>query len=110
MAVVEQTSGSQTCTVGTEHTLATRTDGKTYVLYLDLANLANGDTLEVRLYEKVRTGDTSRVVVLDSMSHVQAEPIYVSVPLGSAWEWKATIKQTAAATGRAIPWSVRSLD
>ena len=36
-------SGSQTCTVNTEHTLTTQTASGTYVAVLDLVNAANGD-------------------------------------------------------------------
>ena len=48
MAVTIEASGTQTATIDTEHTLATETDAKVYVLLVDTKNMVNGDELELR--------------------------------------------------------------
>ena len=109
MAVVQQASGTQTATIGTEHTLATRTDGKTYVLVVDLNALANGDVVELRVKDMTLAAGTTRTVYKATFAHAQAEPIVHSIPVASAHEFVATLDQTNG-TGRAFPWSLRSLD
>jgi hypothetical protein len=52
MALAEFANGTQTCVIGTTHTLSTPTAGKTYVLMLDLNALAAGDVLNVILQAK----------------------------------------------------------
>lgn len=110
MALAEVTSGSQTATISTEHSLyAPGSGGKTFVLVVDLANLANGDVVELRLYCKSRAADTLRVAYLATFAHAQGAPIAVSIPLPAYHDFKATLKQTAG-TGRAFPWDVLTLD
>lgn len=110
MAASEHESGSQTATVTTEHTLNTTspetTDG-VFQFYVDVAAMAAGDTLEIRVKEKARSADTQRVAVLDVISHSQIEPLWISAPLILLHNWDFTIKQTAG-TGRAFPWSIRT--
>ena len=98
-------SGTQTAVVSTEHTLATDTTGQTYVLVIDCANLAMGDTVEIRLYTKCLSGGTERLAYLRSYAHVQGEPIKYSVPVPADQHVKATLKQTAG-SARQFPWSL----
>lgn len=109
MAVVETSSGTQTATIGTTHTLATPTAGKTYVLHLDLTNMAAGDFLEVYLSEKVLSGSTQKGVSQANFAGAQIEAVYMSIPIPSANGCQFQLKQTAG-TGRAYDWSVQSLD
>lgn len=110
MALAEVTSGSQTATITTEHSLyAPGSGGKTYVLVVDLANMVAGDIVELRLYAKSRAADTLRVAYLGTFAHVQGQPIAVSLPIPAFHDFKATLKQTAG-TSRAYPWSVLTLD
>ena len=104
MATV-QTSGSQTATLGTEHTLATVTAAGTYVLAVDAANLANGETLQLRLYGKARTGDTERLVYSSTIANAQTEALRISLALPSPHHLRATLKQTGG-TGRVYPWAI----
>ncbi|MGH3946351.1 MAG: hypothetical protein ACRDSI_15080 [Pseudonocardiaceae bacterium] len=60
--VEEVAGGSQTATIGTEHTLATVTDPGMYVLRTDLADMVAGDVVELRVYAKARTTDTERLM------------------------------------------------
>lgn len=109
MAVIEKTSGAQTATINTEHTLATVTDAGIYVLRVDLANLAAGDVLELRLYAKARDAtDSERLMYSASYGPIlPAHLLTDSVPVVSAGYFKVTLKQTAG-TGRAWPWVVLS--
>lgn len=98
-------SGTQTATVSTEHTLATDTSGKVAVLAVDLGNLVNGETVELRLYTKVLSTSTERQAYFATFSHVQGSPNVYSVPIPANISVKATLKQTAG-TGRAFDWSL----
>lgn len=108
MTVSENTGGSQTATIGTEHTLATVTTAGTYVLAVDTGNMVDGDTLELRLKTKVRTGGTSRLAYFVTYVNAQDDPNKYSVPVPVITEIVATLKQTVG-TGRAFPWSLYSL-
>lgn len=110
MTVAQLTSGSQTCVIGTEHTLNSPAGGKTYVLNLDCNALVAVDILEVRLYKKIVSGGTLRL--LDNPTEIAGPPGgdgFMSIPLPSAWGCSFTIKQTAG-TGRVVPWSIETLD
>lgn len=104
-------SGSQTCTVTTEHTLATITSPGVYVLALDVSALADGatpDILEIRTYSKARSGDTERLEKVVTLTGAQGEPSFKSLPCPTDCHCKFTIKQTQG-TGRAIPWNALAL-
>lgn len=100
--------GTQTAVIGTEHTLATDTTGKTYLLVVDGGNNANGDTLELRIYTKVRSTSTERLAYYEAFSNVLGEPNLYSVPVPADVSFKATLKQTAG-TGRDFDWKVLAL-
>lgn len=102
------TSGTQTATVNTEHTLATDTTNKTYVLVVDTGALVNGDTLELRLYTIVLASGTERVAYMATYVHAQPDPQKYSVPVPADISLKATLKQTTG-TGRSFPWKLLSL-
>lgn len=111
-------SGTQTATIGTEHTLTTQTTaGKKLVLYIDTVNMADAttpDILEVRVYRKVLTGDTSRIVW--SVQYVgdqgdgtaTGQVVKQSIPINNEFSAAFTIKQTQG-TGRSYTWSVEEL-
>lgn len=102
------TSGTQSATVTTEHDLATDTGNATYVLVVDAANMQNGDVLELRLYTKVLSGDSSQLAYYAVFSHVQTEPNKYSVPVPANIELRATLEQ-AAGTSRSFKWALLSL-
>jgi len=60
MAVVVESSGTQTAVIGTEHTLASPTTAKTRQLVVDLSNLANGDVVELKVRRKVLAAGAER--------------------------------------------------
>lgn len=111
MAVTAYASGTQTCTIGTEHFLSSPNVAGTYTLHLDTNAMAAGDVLEVRIYQMVLTGGTQRVAYFVSYFGAQLtdDKIKISVPISNELTdtnalW-FSIKQTYG-TGRAIPWKV----
>ena len=102
------TSGSQTATISTEHTLATVTAAKTLQLVVDVANMVNGDELELRIYSKARSTDTERRLYFATFSNIQSLELLASLAVVSPHYAKFTLKQTAG-TGRAFPWAVNEL-
>lgn len=107
MPLTSEASGTQTATVATEHSLHTNTGAKSYMLVVDLANLANGDELELRAKAKVLTGGTRKQIDLAVFQHAQADPVAIFGPYPSAYDLEFTLKQTAG-TGRAFDWAVWS--
>jgi len=109
MSVTSNQSGSQTATIGTEHTLGTAiTTPGVYVLVVDTNAMVNGDVLELRVYSKCKTGSTSRQVRIGAFANVQVDPNKYSIPIPVDTECTFTLKQTAG-TGRAFDWNILSL-
>lgn len=112
MAVTTTASGTQTATIGTEHTLAgtgTLLGGKTYTLTVDTGAMTWGDILELRVKTTVLSGGTERQVLMASFAHPQDSPIKQSIPVPFTQPGTITLKQTAG-TGRAFPWTVTTPD
>lgn len=102
------TDGSVT-TDGTEQNLASAdTSNKTFVLVIDLALMANGDQLEIKLKTIVRSSGTERIAYYVVYANAQGEPIKYSVPVPANISFKATIKRTAG-SDHAYPWAILSL-
>lgn len=102
-------SGSQTASIGTEHSLGNITTAKTLWLDVDLSNMANGatpDIVQLTIYKKVRSSDTKQVAFQQVYIGAGNYKASVSPPLGSpAIYWEATLKQIQG-TGRAFSWSI----
>lgn len=111
MAVTAQGSGTQTATIGTEHTLLDVAVAGTYTLHVDSINLAIGDSVELRIYQMLLTGGTRRVAYYMRYDGVQPADgmIKISVPISNeltdAGALRFSLKQIAG-TGRAFPWKV----
>ena len=104
-----KTSGTQTATISTEHTLATVTDPGNYQLKADLKNLTGSDVVELRVYSKVLAAGT------EGLEHratygpgAQSAPIVASLPMDSPHHLRATLKQIAG-TGRSFDWAIYEL-
>lgn len=108
MSVTVESSGTQTATISTEHSLATPTGAKVYQLIVDLNNLANGDVLELRVKQKVLSAGTVREFLVGTYANVQTQKIAASIPVTAPQGAEFTLKQTAG-TGRAFDWAVVSL-
>lgn len=104
-----ESSGTQTATVNTEHTLATPTTLNTRILSVDLSNMALGDVIELRIYVKVASGGSQVVYTVQSFAQTQSEPAYISVPVPMPYGGQFTLKQTAG-TGRSYAWNIQTLE
>lgn len=111
MAVTAQSSGTQTATVTTEHTLLDVAVAGVFTLHVDTVNMVAGDVLELRIYQIVLTGGTRRVVYLGSFSGVQPtdDVVKISIPISNeltdSGSLRFTLKQTFG-TSRNFPWKV----
>lgn len=108
MAWVVDSSGSQTATVTTEHTLATPTTVATYVLSVDTVNMVNGDAVELRAYDMVDATNYREAWKLTYQHAQGTRNGKVFPPLAVTTQAKFTLKQTAG-TSRVFPWSVRRI-
>lgn len=109
MAVTSQNSGTQTAVVNTEHTLDTVDGAGVYVFIADTAAMVNGDTVELRIYGKVLSAGTERMIYSSSFQHQQADPIKLSPPVPTDLaDLRFTLKQVAG-TARNFPWKTLSL-
>jgi hypothetical protein len=101
--------GSQTCVIGTEQILANGTASGTYVLNLETINLADGDVLEVRGYDKPGGSATTRQLFYYSLANGQGNPAHFSPTIVTEGFVQFTVKQTAG-TARTLNWSVLNLN
>jgi hypothetical protein len=114
MPVVSAASGSQVCTVTTEHTVAALETANVFVFMVDLNPMVAGDVFELRIKKMVLTAGTVRVCYF--MAYYGAQPtddlIKMSIPvahdLTDTDSIQFTIKQTFG-TSRTIPWKVLTL-
>lgn len=111
MAVTAQANGTQTATVGTEHTLADVGISGTFTLHVDSDVMVAGDILELRIYQMVLTGGTRRVAYYQAYydSQIPDDKIKISVPisneLSDSGALRFTLKQ-AAGVSRNFPWKI----
>ena len=114
MAISEAYSGSETVST-TEWSLTTDTAGPDtatadgiYQCFIDFNALADGDAYEFRVYEKVLSGSTQRVVSITTIANAQLEPVFVTPSLCLIHGWDMTLLSVAG-TARAIDWSIRAV-
>jgi hypothetical protein len=111
MAVTAFSSGTQTCTVTTEHFVADIDEAGVFVFEVDLNAAVDGDVFELRVYKMILTSGTSRVLYPQRFYGAQAtdDKIKTSLPivneLTDATAIRCSIKQTFG-TSRNIPWKV----
>jgi len=108
MALTAETTGTQTATINTEHSLYTSTNAKSFMLLVDMSAMVNGDELELRAKAKVLSAGSRKQLDLAVFSHAQADPVAIFGPYPSAYDLEFTLKQTAGG-GRAFDWAVWSV-
>jgi hypothetical protein len=109
MALTSLQNGTQTATIGTEHTLGSAVVAAgTFMLSVNTTNMANGDVLEICAKTKVLTGGAEAVYMLATYAHAQGDPVKTSIPIPSLYSLTFTLKQTAG-TGRAFEWNIVGL-
>ena len=109
MALTLATSGTQSCTVTTEHTLANLEEAGSFVFEVDLNAAVAGDVFELRIKKRLLTSGTVRLVLFMAYYGPQDDPIKVSIPISTTVtdtdSIAFTIKQTFG-TSRSVPWAV----
>lgn len=96
-AIVEAYAGSQT--IEAEWSLTTDTAGPdvattdgVYQIFLDVSSMISGEELRIRVYEKVQSGDTQRIVYEAHLFGKQATPIWTSRELVLMHGWDVTLE------------------
>lgn len=103
------TSGSQTATVTTEHSLYNATTAGTFQLAVDTSNLVSGESVELRVYTKViNTSGTYRQAGIVLVQGGDPSPAALSPPLLCPNGAQFTLKQLSG-TGRSFDWAVWSI-
>jgi hypothetical protein len=103
--------GPTTSVIGSEVQLgSTITASGNFVIYIDLINLAAGEILEVRIYDKVPGASGTERLAQGPANYgpiVPEEKIVASIPVISVGWYRVTIKQLFG-TVRSFPWEIRS--
>lgn len=98
----------------TEHSLSTDTsydtaDAQTSDGYLsavlDLSDMVAGDILQIKVYEKVRSGDTQRTRATFTIGTPPADPIWELPALTVMHGWDVTAKAISGTV--TVNWSLR---
>lgn len=115
MALAEFVTGTKAIDT-TEWSLATDTSYDTgdeqttdgvFQVFLDVSDMIAGDQLQIRIYEKVRSGDTQRIVYQAVLTGAQTEPIWVSPSLVLFHGWDVTLGALAGTI--TVNWSIRQV-
>lgn len=107
MAPARESSGVQTCTVDTVHTLASPTGAAARVLRLDFSAAAAGDVWEIYVETQVGANGTMQLQTLGTYSF-RAEKIVETDPVTCIEGAVFKLQQTDG-TGRDVPWEVCTL-
>jgi hypothetical protein len=90
-------------------TLQNITDDGIYQLFLDLSDMVDGDILELKIYEKVTSGATKRVVHYETLAHDQGTAEnYASPSLILMHGWDMTLKRIGG-TDVSVTGSIRKI-
>lgn len=87
--------------------LTARTEDGCFQAFIDFANMAAGDQYRVRIYEKVYSAGTQRVIYECILTGTQQGPL-VAPSLILMHGWDVTVKKLAG-TDRSISWSIRQV-
>lgn len=113
MAISEAFSGSEAIST-TEHSMTTDTAGPdaetsdgVFQIFIDLSDMIAGDQLQIRIYEKVLSSSTQRIIHEAILTGAQSTPIWVSPSLVLMHGWDATLDALAGTIN--IDWSIRKV-
>lgn len=84
-----------------------QTDDGVYQVFLDLSDMVAGDELQIRIYEKVQSGDTQRIVYQANLMGAQSPAIWVSPTLVLIHAWDVTLNAIAGTI--TVTWSIRKV-
>lgn len=89
-------------------TLTARTETGIFQVFLDLSALTVTEQYELKVYEKVQSGSTQRVVLYALLAGPLTSPGYALPSLFLKNGWDVTLKKIAG-TDRNIGWSIRQV-
>lgn len=89
-------------------TIAAKTDDGIFQCFLDLSAMVDGDQFALKVYEKVQSAGTQRLIDHRILTGVQAFPHTVLPSLILMHGWDITLTKLSA-TDRIIAWSIRQL-
>jgi hypothetical protein len=111
MALSEAFAGSQAVDT-TEWSMVTDSAGPdaetsdgVFQLFLDLSDMVTGDELQIRIYEKVQSTGTQRVIYQSNLIGPQSPPSWVSPSLLLMHGWDMTLDAIAGTI--TVEWSIR---
>jgi hypothetical protein len=79
-----------------------------YQVFIDLANMVAGDQYEIKVYEKVTSGGTQRLIETWIVTGAQSKPAFLIPSVILLHGWDVTMKRLAGAD-RTIGWSIRQV-
>lgn len=112
MAISQQATGAQIATVGTEHTLASIADAKTFVVIVDISELVGGEFMEVLVKRKVRSVDSLKRCRSRIFSWLEGDidgVVQVSVDASGGGLYEVSLRQLNG-TGRTFAWAIETPD
>lgn len=83
----------------------TQTDEGMVQGFFDVSDMVEGDQLQIRVYEKARSGDTQRVVWEAILVGGQRDPIFATPALLLKHGWDFTLDALAGTI--TVNWSIR---
>lgn len=86
---------------------STQTDDGVYQIFLDVSDMVAADELQIRVYEKVQSGGTQRIVYQATLIGPQSPPVWVSPSLVLLHGWDATLDCISGTV--TVEWSIRKL-
>ena len=98
-------SGTQSSTVGTEHSLATSTSNGTFVYEVDMSALVAGEVVELRVKGTTLTGGTAAQMWKGTYPAPLTNPRVQSPPVPSDISINVTLKQISGSS-RSFPWKL----
>jgi hypothetical protein len=92
---LSEVAGGTKTADGTEQELVSVTGRGKYEGWVDLANMASGDTVVVREYLRLKTGGSWRLYASTTYTGAQTEPAIHATRKLSEYGWRVTLQQTA---------------
>jgi len=106
-ANTEAISTTEWSLTGDDGTLDTITTDGVHQVFLDVSDMVSGDELQIRIYEKVRSADTQRIVYQSNLIGPQSPPIWVSPSLVLMHGWDVTCDAISGTI--TVTWSIRKV-
>lgn len=111
MAITELYSGTEAVgatewsLVNDSSTIATETSDGIVQSFLDISDMVAGDILQIRFYEKARSGDAQQLAREWVLVGAEAEGLWVSESFIVMHGWDFTVKALAGTI--TVNWSIR---